>query len=199
MTVRSFWFLYWNGKPTLSPATETSTLLPWSDDVCGSNGITECLETIIFREYRSKPSDLLVANVGIIYALTDPMGIQDLSSWRKNEFRAFIRAVDLHFNGTIVWMTQSKHMADWNKPRTVKENPWYLYQDKRYQELDKEIVPIVLEETNWTIYDGYHITEPLAYNHDYFADGIHHPGRLTHLGWQFILGNYCPTAPPVYE
>ena len=124
--------------------------------------------------------------------------MKKLISWRKSELRAFIRALDTSFNGIVVWMTLSKFIQQLN---TAEECPFKLmHGNERFQELDSQLVPIILQETNWTIYDGYHVTEPLAYMKnakDYFTDRIHHPGRLTHLGWQFILGHVCPHAPPV--
>lgn len=123
--------------------------------------------------------------------------MQDLASWHREELRAFIRALSSRFPGTVVWMTLSK-LAQ--QEGHVGKDYRHLYEDARYQMLDAEIVPLILAETNWIVYDGYHVTEPLAYapNHgDYFADNIHHPGRLTHLGWQFILGHYCPLAAPM--
>ena len=74
-------------------------------------------------------------------------------------------------------------------------DPDHFFGDERTKRLDMEVIPVVQAETDWTIYDGYHITEPLAYNRKFFVDPIHHPGRLTELGWQFILGYFCQNAP----
>jgi len=195
VTVQTFWLLYWNGKPTIQVYKPTGVFGNWGGDVCGTQGVVDCLEKTVFREFRSQASDLLLTNVGIIYTQLDPTGMrghQDLVSWREGELRSYIRALDNHFNGTVVWMTQSKMAA------SAAGRDWmHLYEDVRMQQLDADIVPIILKETNWLVYDGYHITEPLAYNKEYFVDTIHHPGRLTHLGWQFILGHFCPDAPQV--
>jgi hypothetical protein len=108
--------------------------------------------------------------------------------------RAFIQALDELFKGTVIWMTGSKQAS--SSQDVFTKDPAFFFADERTRRLDLEIMPIVLAETNWTIYDNYHINEPLAYTSGFFADQIHHPGRLTQLGWEYMLGCYCPTAPP---
>jgi hypothetical protein len=185
LRVRSFWFLYWNGKPRVGVVPNTAVLKDWEVDICGEKSTYDCIRDDVMLTNGSLTSDILVTNVGIIYTLLDPIGIHDVATWRKDELRVFIRVLNDSFNGTIVWMTQSKMSP-------TSEGDWFhAYEDVRSQQLDSQVVPIILEETDWTIYDGYHITEPLAHNKDYFADSIHHPGRLTHLGWQFILAHIC--------
>ena len=150
--IRSFWFLYFNGKPSLGTIKETAVKKGgWEEDICGSYGVDECLQNNIFKEFQPQSSDLLIVRVGIIYMLFDPVEIQDVSSWRKNELRSFIRALDSNFNGTVVWMTESKLGQDLNK----LGSDWYhAYQDRKIQLLDMEMIPIILKETNSTIYDG---------------------------------------------
>lgn len=188
--VRNFWFLYLNGKPALEPVKATAVKKGgWEGDVCGSYGAKECLEKVVFKELGPRSSDILVLRIGIAYALYDPSEIQDISSWRKNELRSFIRVLNANFNGTVIWMTENKLGQNLG---AIGSDWFHAYEDIKSQMLDMEMVPIILEDTNWTVYDGYHITEPLAYNRDFFHDNIHHPGLLTHLGWQFILGHICP-------
>lgn len=192
--VRSYWFLYFNGKPKGqvrpdNPRKETK----WENDNCSINkfdsmALEDCLVTKVFEVEPTKESDLLVTNVGILYSMYDPAGVDDIWGWRVEELRTFIRTLDRVYKGTVVWMTQSK--------QEHKSIEFTIY-DERAQMLDAQIVPIIQAETNWIIYDGYHVTQNLIRDRRYFVDPIHHPGRLTELGWQFILGYFCPTAPPV--
>jgi len=183
--VRSFWFLYWNGKPKLPINPQGSSHKKWEPDICNALTVDDCLVNVVFQNQPTRPSDILVTNVGIIYTLSRPARLSNEVSeeeWWKAELRAYIAAIRRHFNGTVLWMSQSKITP-------ASDDYWA-------QTLDEVAMPLILEETNWTVYDGYHITEPLYGDRKYFADNVHHPGRLTQLGWEFLLGYYCPTAAP---
>jgi len=203
VTVRSFWVMYWNEKPTAALSNMTSWENSWLPDICGPLGIAKCLQDVVFKEFQPQPWDFLVTSIGAMYALADPVGLNppDITSWRKHELRAFILELDKVFKGSVIWMTTSKFVIHPGKPVYPPFPFILLYGNARFKKLDAEIAPIIMEETNWTIYDGHHINGPLTddiqYKKDFFADHIHFPGRLTHLGWQFILGNVCPSAAPV--
>ena len=196
VTVRSFWFIYWNGKPKQQPLPESRIKPEWENDVCGDLNIDDCLTQRIFHITKPSSSDILVTNVGIIYTLLDPSGVPDIHGWRVRQVRQFIRALNTYFPGTVIWMTGSKQLVQ--NPGNFRASFGFYYADERTRLLDLQITPIIQAVTNWTIYDGYHITEPLGYhtNPSYFVDPIHHPGRLTQVGWEYMLGYYCTDAPP---
>jgi hypothetical protein len=162
VSVRSHWFLYWNGRPRMPPRPDSRISPTWERDCCGDFGVKECLEKVVFNDAATRSSDLLVTNVGIIYTLLDPSNMQNVWQWRVEHLRAFIQALDELFKGTVIWMTGSKQAS--SSQDVFTKDPAFFFADERTRRLDLEIMPIVLAETNWTIYDNYyHINEPLAY------------------------------------
>lgn len=171
----------------------------WKVDVCGQLGLDDCLIQKVFENQLTHKSDLLITKVGIMYTLLDPDGVANIAAWRIDLVRMFIVALNRDFRGTVIRMTGSKQKHRFAPGEgNFKKDPDFVYADLRTQQLDLQITPIFQRETNWTIYDGYHVTEPLAYVPGYFADPIHPPGRLTQVGWEYILGYDCPTAPPTH-
>ena len=83
-----------------------------------------------------------------------------MTTWRIQQLRAFIDALHNQFNGTVVWMTQSKQAT--RDENNFHADSDHFFGDERTKRLDMEVIPVVQAETDWTIYDRYHITEPLA-------------------------------------
>lgn len=175
------WLLYLDGLPP--KPTSDSIRSEWDIDTCGdyrSYNPDECFTKLI-KGHTTR--DILIFNMGGIYALSDPVGVPNIMEWRKNLMRRFIQRVQRNFKGRVIYMNISPPQS--NEDLLVFPG---RYTEERIERINEELVPIVLEEApEWKIFDIFSLTKPVLYS-SLFADSCHFPGHLTRMAWN-VLGH----------
>lgn len=178
------WMLYLDGRPP--EPTADSYAGTWDYDTCGDYGKYDpdkCFSTLIGEH---TVHDVLIFNMGLIYCLSDPVGLPSIMEWRKNLMRRFIQRVRRTFKGQVIYMNIS--------PVQSKEDALVFpnrYTQERFERFNEEIVPLVLEEApDWKIFDVFSLTKPVLYS-TFFVDPFHFPGHLTRIAWNLLGHMIC--------
>jgi hypothetical protein len=162
VVVHDAWFLYLNGKPPYARA-DTQGGAQWERDTCGERSARDCLEQLLAN---STTSDVLLVNPGIIYGISDPVGVPNVWKWRESEARAFISTVRAAFRGTVVWMTVT--------PMQSAEHGFSCpnrYLQERSDRFNEEIMPVILAAApDWYVIDAANIMLPVLYKPGFYSD-----------------------------
>jgi hypothetical protein len=205
-SVWSAWFLYWDNMhanvthpPQAQPGGWRFWVKEgWEMDVCGRSSTIDCITGIIGS---SEESDVLILVIGISYALWDPVGVApwDLQSWRQHQIAKFADVLKtIHFKGTVVVITPTPMQSfpdipffwdssspDWDSSSTDHRRG-NRYLQERIERYNEHVVPFILQNTNWHIFDAFSMNHPVLYSNLY-SDELHFPGRLTALSWRVLI------------
>jgi hypothetical protein len=135
----------------------------------------------------SAPSDVLVMNMGIAYALWRPQGIEPgaLGEWWRAQVRTFILTLkQVGYRGRVVYFPATP-LRRQNQP-----DSWQQI-DTDISRFNSEILPVILAEADWIFIDLVSVVRPVLYSHLY-EDAAHFPGLLSQIAWHLILAALCP-------
>ena len=176
LKVYNSWILDYDTYLGPEQANKESPLKDREADICAKHdNFEKCLQQLGLTE--SNERDILLFNMGIGFALWDPVNVTDIYSWQQKRVESFIEKVNKVFNGTVVYMNISP----------MKTNDIY----QRAQSVNKAISETILTKTDWLVYDIWSVNEPVLWNTTYYSDAYHFPGFLTAVGWDIILSSIC--------
>jgi len=195
-SVWSAWFLYWDNlhaNVSHPPQAQPGGWFKegWEMDVCGISSTIDCITGIIGS---SEESDVLILVIGISYALWDPVDVApwDLQSWRQHQITKFADVLKtIHFKGTVVVITTTPIQSFPDVPffrdsSSTDHRRGNRYLQERIERYNEHVIPFILQNTKWYIFDAFSMNYPVLYSNLY-SDESHFPGRLTALSWRVLI------------
>ena len=137
----------------------------------------------------AQPSDVLIINIGIIYALNDPVEIGYITSWREEAARSMVAGINMLLPGKVIYVNVSPMQSD--PPPTKIDLSQLRFIEERAIRYNGEIARIILDEApRWQYFGVYSLCKPVMYS-PLYADTYHFPGHLTQIGWHILSHMMC--------